>query len=63
MSILYKKKKKKIYGDGWMLIQDKFRRDATSTTFLQYFYNKSQVVSCYWFKFKINTKITFLPQQ
>ena len=46
-----------------MLIQDKFRRDATSTTFLQYFYNKSQVVSCYWFKFKINTKITFLPQQ
>ena len=39
------------------------KRDATSTTFLQHFYNKSQVVSCYWFKFEINTKITFLPQQ
>ena len=26
---------------------------------LQYFYNKSQVVSCYWFKFETNTKITF----
>ena len=36
-------------------------RDATSTTFLQQFYNKSQVVSCYWFKFETNTKITFLP--
>ena len=30
---------------------------------LQYFYNKSQVVSCYWFKFETNAKITFLPQQ
>ena len=29
----------------------------------QYFYNKSQVVSCYWFKFETNTKITFLLQQ
>ena len=28
---------------------------------LQQFYNKSQVVSCYWFKFETNTKITFLP--
>ena len=28
---------------------------------LQHFYNKSQVVSCYWFKFETNTKITFLP--
>ena len=36
-------------------------RDVTSTTFLQYFYNKLQVVSCYWFKFETNTKITFLP--
>ena len=26
---------------------------------LQYFYNKSQVVSCYWFKFETNTNITF----
>ena len=38
-----------------------YKRDATSTTFLQQFYNKSQVVSCYWFKFETNTKITFLP--
>ena len=28
----------------------------------QHFYNKLQVVSCYWFKFEPNTKITFLPQ-
>ena len=28
---------------------------------LQYFYNKSQVVGFYWFKFQTNTKITFLP--
>ena len=33
------------------------------STFLQQFYNKSQVVSCYWFKFETNTKITFLSQQ
>ena len=26
---------------------------------LQHFYNKSQVVSCYWFKFETNTKIIF----
>ena len=30
---------------------------------LQHFYNKSQEVSCYWFKFETNTKITLLPQQ
>ena len=40
-----------------------FKRDATSTTFLQHFYNKLHVVSCYWFKFETNIKITFLPQQ
>ena len=28
----------------------------------QHFYNKSQVISSYWFKFEPNTKITFLPQ-
>ena len=38
-------------------------RDATSTTILQYFYNKSQVVSYYWFEFETNSKITFLSQQ
>ena len=26
------------------------------------FHNKLQMVSCYWFKFEPNTKITFLPQ-
>ena len=25
------------------------------------FYNKSHVISCYWFKFQTNAKITFLP--
>ena len=29
----------------------------------QYFHNKSQVVSYYWFKFEPNSKITFLLQQ
>ena len=29
----------------------------------QYFYNKSQGISCYWFKFELNTKIIFLSQQ
>ena len=38
-------------------------RDATSTTFLQYFYNKSWVVSYYWFKFEFSIEITFLTQQ
>ena len=38
-------------------------KSATSTTFLQYFHNKSQMVSCYWFKFIFSTKITFLTQQ
>ena len=40
-----------------------YMRDATSTTILQHFYNKSQVVSCYWFEFETNSKITFLSQQ
>ena len=30
--------------------------------FYNIFYNKSQVVSCYWFKFQTNAKIIFLPQ-
>ena len=28
---------------------------------LQYFHNKLDVVSCYWFKFELITNITFLP--
>ena len=43
--------------------KEKKKRDAAYTIFLQYFHNKSQVVSCYWFKFEPNTKITFLSQQ
>ena len=38
------------------------KKDAISTTFLHHFHNKLQVVSCYWFKFEPNTKITLLPQ-
>ena len=30
---------------------------------LQQFYNKSLVVSYYWFKFEFSTEITFLTQQ
>ena len=45
----------------WIVVVVLFMRDATSTTFLQQFYNKSQVASCYWFKFETNTKNTFLP--
>ena len=30
---------------------------------LQYFYNKSWVVSYYWFKFEFSIEITFLTQQ
>ena len=41
----------------------KEKRDATSTTILQHFYNKSWVVSYYWFKFEFSTEITFLTQQ
>ena len=40
-----------------------FKRDATSTTILQHFYNKSWVVSYYWFKFEFSIEITFLTQQ
>ena len=29
----------------------------------QHFYNKTQIVSCYYFKFEFNTEITFLIQQ
>ena len=38
-------------------------KSAMSTIFLQYFYNKSQVISYYWFKFNFSTEITFLTQQ
>ena len=49
LSFIQKKKKKK--------------KSATSTTILQYFYNKSWVVSYYWFKFEFSIEITFLTQQ
>ena len=31
--------------------------------YLQHFYNKSWIISYYWFKFEFSTKITFLTQQ
>ena len=40
-----------------------YKRGATSTTILQHSYNKSWVVSYYWFKFEFSTEITFLTQQ
>ena len=39
------------------------KKNITSTIFLQYFHNKSQVISYYQFKFEFNTEITFLIQQ
>ena len=41
----------------------KYNNNRKEMLHLQHFYNKSQVVSCYWFKFETNTNITFLPQQ
>ena len=38
-------------------------KEVLFTTFLQYFHNKSWVVSCYLFKFEFSTEITFLTQQ
>ena len=39
------------------------KRDVMFTIILQYSYNKSWVVSYYWFKFEFSTEITFLTQQ
>ena len=47
----------------WLTLITINMSDVSSIIFLQHFYNKSQVVSCYWFKFQTNAKITFLPQQ
>ena len=46
----------------WLTLITINMSDASSIIFLQLFYNKSQVVSCYWFKFQTNAKITFLLQ-
>ena len=57
-----RKKKKELWQLScrkWRGKKKKKKRDATSTTF---FHNKLQMVSCYWFKFESNTKITFLLQ-
>ena len=42
--------------DGKTIIMFSFREMLR----LQHFYNKSQVVGCYWFEFETKTKITFL---
>jgi len=55
-------KKKKNCGNQVVENEEEKKNDAATTIFLQHFHNKLQVVSCYWFKFDPNTKITFLPQ-
>ena len=52
-----KKKKKEL----WQLSCRKWREKKRFYVH-NIFHNKLQVVSCYWFKFEPNTKITFLPQ-
>ena len=47
---------------GNQVAKNEGKKDATFTIFLHHFHNKLKVVSCYWFKFEPNTKITFLPQ-
>jgi len=52
---------------SWLVIMSKLQllRGEVSMQMLrpQYFYNKLLMVSCYWFKFETNTKITFLLYQ
>ena len=52
-----KKKKKEL----WQLSCRKWR-EKKRFYIHNIFHNKLQVVSCYWFKFEPNTKITFLSQ-
>ena len=52
-----KKKKRIMVAKIWGGIKKK--KSVTFTIFLQYFHNKSQVISCYYFKFEFNTEITF----
>ena len=40
--------------------KNKIKSIRCTTLFLQYFNNKLQIVTNYWFKFKLNKKITFL---
>ena len=51
-----KKKKKRIVATKLPKMEEKKRCYIHNI-----FYNKLQMVSCYWFKFEPNTKITFLP--
>ena len=52
------KKKKEL----WQLSCRKWRGKKKRYYVHNIFHNKLRVVSCYWFKFELNTKITFLPQ-
>ena len=54
------RKKKIVVAEIWGGIK---KKSATFTIFLQHFHNKSQLISCYYFKFEFNTEITFLIQQ
>ena len=49
-----KKKKRIMVAKIWGGIKKKKKM-----LYLQYFHNKSQVISCYYFKFEFNTEITF----
>ena len=55
------KKKRIVVAEIWGGIKKK--NNVTFTIFLQYFYNESQVISYYQFKFEFNTEIAFLIQQ
>ena len=54
------REKKKKVAEIWGGIK---KKSVTSIIFLQYFHNKSHVISYYQFKFEFNTEITFLIQQ
>ena len=41
--------------------KNKIKSIYCTTLFLQYFNNKLQVITYYWFKFKLNKKLLFYP--
>ena len=53
-----KKKKKRIVATKLPKMEEKKKRCYVHNIF----HNKLHMVSCYWFKFESNTKITFLSQ-
>ena len=55
----------KMGGKKWFrnLGKSKKKKSVLSTIFLEYFYNKSHVISYYQLKFEFNTDINFLIKQ